>query len=78
MEANNWWGLLAPAGTPSAIIEQLHRETNAVLADPEIKKRFVTEGAEAMPMTRAAFGKLIADETANWSKVAAETGITAN
>jgi tripartite-type tricarboxylate transporter receptor subunit TctC len=78
MEANNWWGLLAPSATPTAILEQLHRETNAVLADPEIKRRFVTEGAEAMPMTRAAFGKLIVDETAHWSKVAAETGITPN
>ena len=75
VDASNWWGLLAPAGTPANIVEQLHRETNAVLTDPEIKKRFASEGADAMAMTRPDFEKFIAEETGKWAKVAKETGI---
>ncbi|WP_169457940.1 tripartite tricarboxylate transporter substrate binding protein [Ottowia thiooxydans] len=75
VDASNWWALLAPAGTPAAIVDQLHRETNAVLTDPEIKTRFAREGADAMPMTRPEFEKLIATETRKWAEVAKETGI---
>lgn len=75
VEVNNWWGLLAPAGTPDNLVEQLHRETNVVLADPEIKKRFAAEGAETLPMSRAEFTKLISDESGKWADVAAKTGL---
>jgi tripartite-type tricarboxylate transporter receptor subunit TctC len=74
-EASNWWGILAPAGTPAALLEQLHRETNAVLQDPEIQKRFAAEGAEPMPMSRDEFQQLMKRETVKWAKVAKETGI---
>lgn len=75
VDASNWWALLAPAGTPDAIVEQLHRETNVVLTDPEIKKRFASEGADTMVMTRPEFDKFIIEETGKWAKVAKETGI---
>jgi tripartite-type tricarboxylate transporter receptor subunit TctC len=75
VDASNWWALLAPAGTPAAIVEQLHRETNAVLTDPEIKKRFASEGADAMPMSISEFEKFFSGETSKWAKVARETGI---
>lgn len=75
VDASNWWALLAPSGTPAAIIDQLHRETNAVLSDPEMKKRFASEGADAMAMSRPEFEKFIVGETSKWAKVAKETGI---
>jgi len=77
VDASNWWGILAPAGTPTDIVDQLHQAINASLASPDIKKRFDNEGAEVMPMTRANFKKFMADETSKWAKVARETGIKA-
>jgi tripartite-type tricarboxylate transporter receptor subunit TctC len=77
VDASNWWGILAPAGTPTDIVDQLHQAINASLASPDIKKRFDNEGAEVMPMTRANFKKFMADETSKWAKVAKETGIKA-
>jgi len=77
VDASNWWGILAPAGTPINIVDQLHQAINASLASADMKKRFDNEGAEVMPMTRANFKKFMADETIKWAKVARETGIKA-
>jgi tripartite-type tricarboxylate transporter receptor subunit TctC len=76
-ESYNWWGILAPAGTPQPIIERIHKETSAVLGSRETEKRFETEGAEAVRMTPAEFGRFISAELAKWSKVAREVGIKA-
>jgi tripartite-type tricarboxylate transporter receptor subunit TctC len=75
VEVSNWWGLLAPAGTPNTLVDRLNRESNAALSEPDMKKRFANEGADPMPMSRADFEKLMTDETAKWAKVARETGI---
>ena len=75
VEVSNWWGLLAPAGTPIALVDRLNREANAALTEPDMKKRFAGEGADPMPMSRPEFEKLMADETTKWVKVARETGI---
>jgi len=75
VEVSNWWGLLAPAGTPLALVDRLNREANAALTEPDMKKRFAGEGADPMPMSRPEFDKLMADETTKWAKVARETGI---
>jgi tripartite-type tricarboxylate transporter receptor subunit TctC len=77
VDASNWWGILAPTGTPNDIVNQLHKAINASLASPEMKKRFENEGAEVLPMTRANFQKLMVDETNKWAKIARETGIKA-
>jgi len=76
-EATNWWGLLAPAGIPPAIVERLHQEVVAVQASAETRKRFETEGAEAVQMNPAQFGAFIAAETTKWARVVKEAGITA-
>jgi tripartite-type tricarboxylate transporter receptor subunit TctC len=76
-EASNWWGILAPAGTPPAIVDRLHEELAAVQGSAETKRRFETEGAEALPMSSAEFGAFIAAETAKWARVVKEAGITA-
>ncbi len=77
VEVSNWWGLLAPAGTPAGLIDQLNRESNAVLSEPEMKKRFAGEGADPMPMSRGEFERFMLEETAKWGKVARETNIRA-
>ena len=76
-EASNWWGILAPAGTPPAVLERLHKELAVILASAETQKRFQTEGAEAVHMNPEEFGRFIAAETAKWARVVKEAGIRA-
>jgi tripartite-type tricarboxylate transporter receptor subunit TctC len=74
-EAIGWYGLGAPKDTPAAVIDKLNNEINAVLADPAIKARLIALGADPMPMTPAAFGKFMSDETDKWGKVIKFAGI---
>jgi tripartite-type tricarboxylate transporter receptor subunit TctC len=74
-EASNWWGMVAPAGTPKAVIDRLHQELSVILASAETKKRFETEGGEAIQMSSDDFGRFIVSETAKWAKVVKEAGI---
>jgi tripartite-type tricarboxylate transporter receptor subunit TctC len=74
-EATAWWGVLAPAGTPRPIIERLHREFSAILTSSETKKRFESEGAEAVQMTPDEFGRFLAVETKKWAEVVKGVGI---
>jgi tripartite-type tricarboxylate transporter receptor subunit TctC len=76
-EATNWWGVVAPAGTPAAVLERLGREIAAVVESPEMQKRFQLEGAEALRIAPREFGGLIAAETAKWTRVVKEAGIKA-
>jgi len=76
-EAHNWWGILAPAGTPAPVIEKLHKDLTSVLSSRETEKRFETEGAEVVRMTPAEFGRFISAELVKWSRVAREVGIKA-
>jgi tripartite-type tricarboxylate transporter receptor subunit TctC len=76
-EANNWWGIAAPAGTPPAIVERLHKELSGILNGAEIQKRFLDEGAEVVHMSPAEFGTFIAAETVKWARVVKEAGIKA-
>src|SRR5712671_4608178 len=68
-EASQWVGLVAPKGTPPAIIEKLNNEVNAALADPRVKARFTDLGGMVLPGSPDDFGKLIRDETEKWAKV---------
>jgi len=68
-EASVNYGIGAPKNTPTEIIDRLNKETNAALADPKMIARLADISAVPIPMTPAAFGKLIADETEKWGKV---------
>jgi tripartite-type tricarboxylate transporter receptor subunit TctC len=68
-EASALFGMGAPSKTPPEIIEKLNREINAVLAEPETRKRLVELGGEPLIGTPEAFGALIAAETEKWKKV---------
>ena len=61
------YGLVAPAGTPRPIIERLNKELNAALALPDVQKRLVTEGAEALPGTPEAYAVDIDREEKKWN-----------
>jgi tripartite-type tricarboxylate transporter receptor subunit TctC len=68
-EASTWNGILAPAGTPQAIVDRLHKEIVAVLNLDETKKALENQGAEADPLGPVEFGQFIAAETVKWGKV---------
>lgn len=74
-EAVNWWGLLAPAGTPPDVVARLHREISAIQRAPEVQKRFESEAVEAVQMSSAGFGRYIQEETVKWARVVREAGI---
>jgi tripartite-type tricarboxylate transporter receptor subunit TctC len=74
-EASGWCGIVAPGNTPIDIIDKLHKEINAGLADPQIKARLADAGVAVLAGSSAEFGKLIADETEKWGKVVKFAGI---
>ncbi len=73
-EASALFGMGAPKKTPPEIIEKLNHEINAVLAEPEMKKRLVELGGEPLISTPDAFGAMIAAETEKWEKVVKFSG----
>lgn len=74
-EVSNWWGILAPAGTPGPVIDRLNREITAIQDSPETRKRFDLEGAEVVRMQPAQFAAFVAQETQKWTRVVKEAGI---
>ena len=64
-----WYGIVVPAGTPRTAVTRLHEETVRIMRLPEVRDRFVQLGVEPATSSPEAFGKLIADEFARWSKV---------
>lgn len=76
--AIGWYGLGAPAGTPTEVVARLNEASNAAIADPKINARLVELGATPLPGSPADFGKLIADETERWAKVVRFSGAKPN
>jgi tripartite-type tricarboxylate transporter receptor subunit TctC len=71
-EATFWYGLLAPARTPAAVIWRLNREMISALADPTVIQQLETQGQIPAPTSPEAFAKTIRDELAKWKKVFAQ------
>jgi len=74
-ESQSWYGLAAPARTPAAIIALWHRETVAVLKQPDIVARITQDGGVPVGNTPQQFAREIRDETAKWAKVIKDAGI---
>ena len=74
-EATQWFGMLAPAGTPRTIIDRIHQETVRALKAPEVIKQLAGEGADIVASTPEAFGAYIKSETAKWARVIKSAGI---
>ncbi|OWT63825.1 tripartite tricarboxylate transporter substrate binding protein [Candidimonas nitroreducens] len=68
-DAAAWIGIVAPAHTPSPVVDRLNREINRALADPIIRKRFAAAGAETVTSTPESFGTYMASEMKSWSEV---------
>ena len=76
-EANNWWGVIAPAGTPRPVIDRLYKEISTILSSADTQKVFGDQGAEIDKLGPAEFGPYIIAETAKWGKVIKEANIKA-
>ena len=69
-DAVQWFGIAAPTGTPAEIVSRMHSEIKAILAMPDVQKRFVELGFDVVGNTPAEFGQFLRDENAKWKKIA--------
>lgn len=76
-ETYNWFGILAPVGTPAAVVAQLNRELVAVMKDPAMQAWMQSRGAEAVSNSAAEFAAYIRKDLEKWTRVVKETGISA-
>jgi len=75
--AANWWGFVAPAGTPAEALKRVGDAVVAVVDSSEMRARFEREGAEPLHMTPREFAAHMAAETAKWTRVVRDAGIKA-
>ncbi|MDP1538162.1 MAG: tripartite tricarboxylate transporter substrate binding protein [Burkholderiales bacterium] len=76
-EANNWNGVVAPRGTPRAVIERLHKDIVATLQEPAIAERMARAGLEPIGDTPVEFAQYLKSEAAKWGKLVKAAGIKA-
>ncbi len=69
-----WYGILAPAGTPVAIVNKLNAAIKTVLADKGVQERLLKQGCEPLESTPQQFATLIKDDLANWQKIVKSSG----
>jgi tripartite-type tricarboxylate transporter receptor subunit TctC len=74
-ESSMWWGIVAPAGTPAPIVARLNKELEEILALDEIKKWFLTQGAEEDFMNSADFGLFLQKDIPKWASVIKKANI---
>jgi tripartite-type tricarboxylate transporter receptor subunit TctC len=75
MAISNWFGIVAPKGTPKPIIDKLNQAINQALNDPDLSQRITTPGNVIGGGTPQQFGELIGAETQRWSRLIKEKGI---
>lgn len=73
-ESSGWFAILAPAGTPPAIVKRLNTELTAVLRSSEVRERFSAAGLEPMPSTPEELTAFMKSETVKWAKVIKDSG----
>ena len=76
-EATNWWGIIAPAGTPKEIVYKVHAALTAAQDSPDTQRRLESEGADMVRMSPQEFGAFMVSEMEKWGKVVAQSGIKA-
>jgi tripartite-type tricarboxylate transporter receptor subunit TctC len=77
-EALIWLGMMAPAGTPDAIIQRLNTEINKIVNAPDVKATWAKQGAVAMSMTAPVFAKYVAEDVAKWATIVKVSGAKAD
>ena len=75
VSVRSWFGLLAPAGTPPAIVQQLNTDINALLAEGDVRQALAGMGAEPTGSTVQEFADIIAADTRQWSEIVRATGV---
>ena len=75
LEGGPWFGLVAPAGTPRAVVEWLNRETTKAFSAPDVRDRFLAQGLTLPLGTPEAFAAYIAAETKRWGDIIRGAGI---
>jgi tripartite-type tricarboxylate transporter receptor subunit TctC len=70
-----WWGLAAPGKTPAEIVDKLSESLRKAMQTPQLKQRYATEGAEAVPMTPQQFTKYVHGEVTRWRQVVKDAGL---
>ena len=73
-----WYGILAPAGTPRPIVDRLVSELHKAVTSPDVKEKLATSGIDTVTSTPEQFGELMRSETARYAKVIKAAGITAD
>ena len=73
-EATIWLGLVAPKGTPAAIVNRLNAEVSKITADPEVRRLWATQGTAAMTMSVDEFGRYLVGDIAKWEKIVKLSG----
>jgi tripartite-type tricarboxylate transporter receptor subunit TctC len=76
-EVTVWFGLVAPAGTPPAVVQKLNAEVLRILAMPDVRERFLAQGVEPVGSTPEQFSDHIRAQMAKWAKVVADAGVKA-
>jgi tripartite-type tricarboxylate transporter receptor subunit TctC len=76
VDASSWWGVVAPAGTPAAVVQRLNTEINAILAEPAFRTLLASWGVEPSQGTPQAFGAYIQEENMRWKAVIGRVGVT--
>jgi tripartite-type tricarboxylate transporter receptor subunit TctC len=75
LRIENWYGMVAPRGTPKEIVAALHDLATKAMTDPAVKDKLAQQGATLVGDTPEHFRQFIADETAKWAKVIRESGV---
>jgi tripartite-type tricarboxylate transporter receptor subunit TctC len=73
-EAVIWLGIMAPAGTPKAIVEKLNAEITRVANAPDLKAAWAKQGAVAMSMTPEEFGRFMREDIEKWARIVKISG----
>ena len=77
-EAVIWLGMMAPVGTPEAIVTKLNAEINKIVNTPEVKVTWAKQGAVPMSMSAPVFAKYVTEDVAKWATIVKVSGAKAD
>jgi tripartite-type tricarboxylate transporter receptor subunit TctC len=77
-QAEVWFGVFAPAQTPRPVVERLHREFSAALAEPDIRAKFDAAGMDVVGSGPEVFGRYLQEEVTKWSDIVRRADVKPN
>ena len=77
-ESTIWLGLMAPKGTPKAVVDRLNEVVSKIVSQPDVKQLWAKQGALPLVMTPEAFDRYARDDVVKWAKVIKTAGIKAD